>query len=122
MPLVVRAFPLSSSFDDLKKFGAELIARGAETDAFFRKYGVTHESWHVQETPNGRWVIAIDKLADPEEAAKRYGASSEPFDAWFKGRVLGLTGIDLNTTPLGPPTAEVFVWSDEAVPRSNLCR
>jgi hypothetical protein len=25
-----------------------------------------------------------------------------------------VTGVDLNTTPLGPPTTEVFGWSDPA--------
>jgi len=27
---------------------------------------------------------------------------------------MGVTGVDLNTTPLGPPTTEVFGWSDSA--------
>ena len=121
MPLLVRAFPLKAPVADLKQFAQELAAKRPETDAFYRKYGVTHESWHVQETPTGPWVIGVAKLADPTEAGPRYAASTEDFDAWFKDRVLRLSGIDLNRSPLGPQTTQVFEWSDKAVPRSNLC-
>jgi hypothetical protein len=121
MPLLVRAFPLQTSVANLKEFAQELTSRSVETDAFYRKYGVTHESWHVQETPNGPWVIGVAKLENPSEAGARYAASAEEFDAWFKGRVLQLSGVDLNKAPLGPPTTQVFAWSDRAVPQSNLC-
>lgn len=120
MPLLVRAFPLKGPVDELKQFASEVAARGAETDAFYRKYGVTHESWHVQETPHGAWVIGVAKIADPTEAGPRYAASTEAFDAWFKQRVLHLSGIDLNTAPLGPPTTQIFSWSDAGVPKSDL--
>lgn len=121
MPLLVRAFPLISPVEALRQFAQELTARAAETDAFYRKYGVTHESWHVQETPNGPWAIGVTKIEDPTEAGARYAASSDEFDGWFKNQVLRLSGIDLNSAPLGPPATQVFAWADQAVDRSNLC-
>jgi hypothetical protein len=121
MPLLVRAFPLLTPVEALKKFAQELTSRGSETEAFYRKYGVTHESWHVQETPNGPWVIGVAKIENPTEAGARYAASSDEFDGWFKSQVLRLSGVDLNKAPLGPPTTQVFAWSDESVSRSNLC-
>jgi hypothetical protein len=121
MPLLVRAFPLITPVEALSQFAQELTARGSETDAFYRKYGVTHESWHVQETPNGPWVIGVAKIENPSEAGVRYAASSEEFDGWFKSQVLRLTGIDLNSAPLGPPTTQVFAWADKSVDQSNLC-
>src|SRR5262252_7026525 len=112
MPLVVRAFPLRGSIAELKTFASELIGvRAADAEQFYRHYGVDHESWHVQQTPNGPWVIAVTSLANPAEAAPRYAGAAEEFHVWFKDQVLSLTGVDPNQTPLGPPTTQVFVWS-----------
>lgn len=115
MPLVVRAFPLRRSVADLQAFAAELSGtRAADATQFYRHYGVDHESWHVQQTPSGPWVIAVTALANPTEAASRYADATQAFHVWFKNQVLSLTGIDPNETPLGPPTTEVFSWSSTA--------
>lgn len=121
MPMLVRAFPLRTSVEKLKEFAQELDTRSSQTDAFYRKYGITHESWHIQETPTGPWVIGIAKIQNPSEAGPRFAQSSDEFDAWFKGRVHQLSGVDLDNAPLGPPTTQVFAWSDKTVPQSNLC-
>lgn len=112
MPLVVRAFPLKSPVSDLHAFAAALTGeRAADAARFYRHYGVDHESWHMQETPHGPWVIAVTALADPGEAAPRYANATEEFHLWFKNQVLAITGVDPNQTPLGPPTTQVFSWS-----------
>lgn len=112
MEHVVRAFPLRASREALAAFAAQLNGRRtAEASAFYRRYGIVEESWHVQDTPIGPWVIAVTILADAAEAAPRYAQSTAEFEAWFKGEVLALTGIDPNAAPLGPPTTQVFRWS-----------
>ena len=112
MPRVVRAFPLRSARSDLESFAAQLQGeRAAQAVKFFRRYGVRSESWHLQDTPNGPWIIAITELDDPDDAAPRFADAIADFDLWFKARALAVTGVDLNTTPLGPPTTEVFGWS-----------
>jgi hypothetical protein len=51
MPNIVRAFPLIRPVSELHAFLSELKgARSAETDSFYRQYGVTFESVHIQET------------------------------------------------------------------------
>ena len=113
MPLVVRAFPLRSPRPALESFAAQLNGeRSTEANQFYRHYGVTRESWHVQDTPNGPWVIAVTELHNPDEAAARYADATAEFHVWFKSQVLSLTGVDPNETPLGPPTTEVFSWLD----------
>ena len=110
MPLVVRAFPLRGSRSQLEAFATALRGeRSAEAAQFYRHYGVTSESWHFQDTPHGPWVIALTEIGDPEEAASRYAQATADFHAWFKTQVLALTGVDPNTTPLGPPIHEVFL-------------
>ena len=115
MPQVVRAFPLRSPRAALESFAAQLNGqRSAEAAQFYRHYGVARESWHLQDTPNGPWVIAVTELQDPAEAAPRYADATEEFHVWFKSQVLSLSGVDPNTMPLGPPTTEIFSWSDTA--------
>jgi hypothetical protein len=103
---------LRASREALDAFAAQLKGRrAADAAAFYRRYGVADESWHVQETPIGPWVIAVTILADPAEAAPRFAQASEEFESWFKAEVLALTGIDQNVAPLGPPSTQVFRWS-----------
>jgi hypothetical protein len=121
MSLIVRAFPLRSSIKDLEAFAATLnTERKTETAAFYRQFGISHESWHLQETPNGPWVIGVTAIDDAAEAAPRYAKSSTEFDSWFKKQVLQLSGVNPDQQPLGPPTTQVFVWSDDQRPNGNL--
>jgi hypothetical protein len=95
MARVVRAFPLLSSRSALESFAAQLKGqRATETAQFYRHYGVSSESWHLQDTPSGPWVIAVTELDNPAEAAPRYADASEEFHVWFKTQVLALTGVD----------------------------
>jgi hypothetical protein len=115
MPRVVRAFPLLSSRPALESFAAELKGRRAtEAAQFYRHCGVSSESWHLQDTSSGPWIIAVTELDNPAEAAPRYADASAEFHVWFKTQVLSLTGVDPNVTPLGPPTSEIFSWSHSA--------
>jgi hypothetical protein len=112
MPQVVRAFPLRSSRSALESFAADLKGpRSTEAERFYRHFGVISVSWHLQETPNGPWVIAVTELYNPTEVALRFADAGDEFLVWFKAQVLALTGIDQNTMPFGPPTTEIFSWS-----------
>lgn len=114
MPLVVRAFPiLPGKEDDLRAFASELVGRRlAEASEFYRQFGIRQESWHVQQTPNGTWVIAItDLIEDPQKAAQAYAGSERPFDLWFKEQVRLISGSDPDLEPLGPPTETILDWS-----------
>jgi hypothetical protein len=111
MPMVVRLYPLVAPLKDLKGFAEELLHRREETDGFYRRFGVTHESWHVQDLPNGTWIICCTEVDDPATTSAEYSASREAFADWFKQRVIELTSVDPNVTPLGPESSEVFCWN-----------
>lgn len=113
MPLVVRAFPvLPGKEKDLHAFASELAQRQREASEFFRHFCVKHESWYLQHTPNGPWVIGVTELTEePQKVAQEYAGSERPFDRWFKGQVLDISGIDQDHEPLGPPTEKIFEWS-----------
>jgi hypothetical protein len=112
MPFVVRAFPVLDGKECVVRELAKSMSaeRAAQTGEFFARFGVCHESWHLQETPAGVWVIVVTEIDQPGERAKEYSASTHDFDSWFKSQVLALTGIDPFTQPLGPPTEGIFAW------------
>ncbi len=117
MPWVVRAFPvLAGKEPQLKEFADAMAgARRAEAAEFYRSFGVTHDSWHLQHTEHGAWIIGVTEVSDDLEAkAQAYATSERPFDRWFKHQVLEITGIDPDVEPLGPPTQTLFEWPESS--------
>jgi hypothetical protein len=113
MAMAVRAYPLRTGLAALKGFGKTLLnERNDETNDFFRRHGVQHESWHVQRIDGVEWIICCTHLRDRAAAEASYGASRHAFDTWFKEQVIALTGIDPNRTPLGLPSEQIFAWTD----------
>lgn len=111
MDRLVRAFPLlPGRREAFHAFVRELGERHAETRQFYEGYGITGESWHLQETPSGDMIIVCTDIQDLAGAAPRYARSQAPFETWFKARVLECCGVDANRLPKGPPAAPVFQW------------
>jgi hypothetical protein len=122
MTLVVRAFPLKPecTVEQVQALIAQLQGpRKQDIVAMHRAHGVTHESWYLQQTPHGYWVIAIDQVeGDVQGSARQFAQDNGGFVGWFKDRVLELTGVDMTQAPLGPPTTPIYEWSaDEHVAR-----
>jgi hypothetical protein len=111
MDRLVRAYPLlPGKREAFHAFVAEVRTRAAETDQFYRGYGVVRESWHLQSTPAGDLIICCTDIHDLQAAAPAYAAARGIFDTWFKQRVLELCGIDPNRQPEGPPAISLFDW------------
>ena len=111
MDHIVRAFPLlPGKRSEFQAFAKELRDRGTEASRFYSDHGVVRETWHLQETPAGDLVIVCTDIGNATDGGARYAAATAPFEAWFKSRVLELTGIDPNTKPLGPDCVAAFEW------------
>ncbi len=112
MQLLVRAFPvLPGKEPDLRQMAlAVQTSRSAEAREFYERMGVARESWHLQQTPHGPWIIGVTQIPDKpiQTAARDYADSQHPFDRWFKEQVLLISGIDPEKEPLGPPTECIF--------------
>lgn len=120
MAQIVRAFPLLTSVADLAAFAAELAGpRRAQCAAFFRRYNIRHESWHLQDQGPAPQVLVVTHIDDPQRQAARFAASTHPFDVWYKQRARQITGVDLSVTPKGPSTREVFRWRDNCSPATR---
>lgn len=108
MALVARAYPVRSR-EAVEEFARELRARPEETRRFYGSFNVRRETWFLQETAYGTFVIGVTDVSEPvDKVAAEYAASEEPFVAWFKQRVLDISGVDPNQTPLGPQSELVF--------------
>lgn len=122
MPMLLRAYQIHKSVADVEAFAQALTnERQAEAAAFYRRYGVSHESWHLQHTEFGLWLISLTVVDNPTEVAPQYAATTDEFEKWFKDQVRDLSGVDSDKEPLGPQTMPVFTWSDPERPNSDLC-
>jgi hypothetical protein len=111
MQLIVRAFPvLADKQAEMLAFAEAMRTRAAETADFYRRIGAARETWHLQSTPAGDWVICVTQIPDRpiDEAARDYAGSRHAFDTWFKGQVKLVCGIDPELAPLGPSTTCIF--------------
>jgi hypothetical protein len=114
MTTVVRAFPLEKGITkkDILEFAQNLKSEhAAQTNQFYKGFGVTKEVWFFQDgsTPQ---VIVYSEIGEVQKAAKHYQESQEDFVVWFKKQVDRLSGVDPNKDPLGPPTEKIFEWQD----------
>jgi restriction endonuclease Mrr len=115
MTAIIRAFPLEKgvSRSEVEEFAQKLKGQhAAETDQFYRGFGVTKESWFFQDGSHGPQVIVYSEIGEVQKAAKNYQESVQDFVVWFKKEVDRLSGVDPNKDPLGPPTEKIFEWND----------
>lgn len=109
---VVRAYPMLPRHEaEIRRLAHDLtVPRAVDKDDFYRRMGVARETWHLQETSLGHWVIVVTDLAhqSPDAAGRNFASSPRDFDRWFREQIMLVTGIDPVITPLGPPTEALF--------------
>jgi len=103
-------FPVQAGKEEAARaFAAETIgARQAGFDAHHRRAGNTRETWTMQETPMGSFILVWFE-GDVDKAFADL-ASDDEFVVWFRGQVLDVTGVDLAAPPAGPPPAVLVDW------------
>jgi hypothetical protein len=121
MAMVVRAFPVLPGREQAAREFASTLgsARRSEASAFFNRYGVTRESWHLQQTANGTFIIVVTELgASPglqvHVQAQAYASAQHAFERWFKDNVRELCGVNPDEQPLGPATEKIFEWTAQS--------
>jgi hypothetical protein len=104
MDQVCFALPLlEGQTEDACAFMFELRdQRSAEFDESEQRIDIVKESWYLQTTPRGDLLIGYMESPDFAEALRRFAASKNAFDSWFKRRLFEVTGVDLNNPPSGP--------------------
>ena len=104
-------FPIQAGKEeDARAFASEAAgARRAEFDAHHVRVGNTRETWTLQETPMGSFMLVWFE-GDVEKAFADLATNDSEFVTWFRDRVLDLTGVDLAAPPDGPLPAVLVDW------------
>jgi hypothetical protein len=104
-------FPIQAGKEeDARAFAAELVgARLAGYEAHHARVGNTRETFTLQETPIGSFLLVWFE-GDVQKAFVDHATDDSEFETWFRGRILDLTGVDLAAPPAGPLPEVLFDW------------
>ena len=110
MKLFSACFPVLPGKEGAAKQFAETCMgpRRNECVDYLRRVGISRESWHLQKTPMGSFVVVHFESEDPAKAFKMLAESSHPFDVWFKQQAFQISGVDLGKPMEGAPPEEIF--------------
>jgi hypothetical protein len=104
-------FPILAGKEQAARaFAAETVGkRKADFDALQARSGVTRETWALQETPMGSFMLVWFE-GDVEKAFTDLATDDGEFAAWFRDQVKDLTGVDLGAPPEGPAPDVLVDW------------
>lgn len=93
-----------------RAFAAEVIgARRADFDAIQARSDVTRETWALQETPEGSFMLVWFE-GNVEKAFADLASDKGEYANWFRAQVKDVTGVDLGVPPDGPPPDILVDW------------
>ena len=97
----------------LAEFASQLQgALRQEASQFIGTMGSSTSPWHLQETANGPWVIAVTTVetrTKPHHATRTRRRAS--MFVVQRAGILALTGVDPKRQPTQPTDREIFPWS-----------
>ena len=95
-----------------RQFLAELNGpRRAEYDASHRRLGMQRERIWRQSTPQGTFAVVYIEADDPGKTFAGAASSTDPFDVWWRERILAVHGLDFSQPMPGPLNEQVLDWS-----------
>jgi hypothetical protein len=107
------AFPILPGKEQAgRDFAAACMGeRRKEFDAQAARTGLSRETWALQETPMGSFMLVWFEAPDIEKAFTDLATSGDEFTMWFRGEVKDLTGVDLGAPPESPPPDVLVDWT-----------
>lgn len=104
------AFPVLPGKEQAgKEFGKACMgSRQKECAEYLKRVGITKQSWHLQRTPQGSFVLVYFEAADAPKSFEILAKSKEPFELWFKEQVPQITGVDLSKPSEGTMPEQIF--------------
>ena len=73
--------------------------------------GLDRETWALQETPMGSFMLVWFEAPDVEKSFTELATSDNEFTIWFCGKVKDATGVDLGAPPAGPLPDVLVDWT-----------
>ena len=97
--------------EEWRRFAQELQETyPREYEDLRRRLGVRAERVWLMQEACGEVALAYAEAEAPEEVIRRLTASEEPFDTWFKEKLLELHGYDLDGPHPRPEPELVFAY------------
>lgn len=87
-------------------------ARGTEFEELQARSHITRETWTLQETPHGSFMLVWFETDqdDLEAVLGDLATDDSEMGLWFRARVQDVTGIDLAAPPEGPLPEVLVDW------------
>lgn len=103
-------FPiLPGKTERVKEIGAGLSGEHAAAfKSSQEKLGVPVESWHLQQTPMGDFLVVYLEAEDPLAMFQSFAKAEGPSDTFLKDGILECTGVDLNQGMPALPSTPVL--------------
>jgi hypothetical protein len=105
-------FPILQGKEDAARAfaSATVGARRADFEAVQARSNITRETWAIQPTPMGSFMLVWFE-GDVEKTFADLAGNQSEFATWFRAQVEDITGVDLTVPPEGPPPEIVVDWS-----------
>ena len=110
MPVLAMAVPVPpGQTTALEQHIAEAVQH-PDFERTLKGFGILHESWHIQEMPEGDMLILVFQSDNPQDMLEAFGQSQDPLPIWQKQFLRDKLGLDLSQPPPGPPPRAIFEW------------
>lgn len=110
MAVFCAMFPiLPGKTEQVKAIGEGLSGEHAAAfDASQKKLGVPVESWHLQQTPMGDFLLVYLETDDVGGMFSAFTTADSPSDRFLKDNIKECTGVDLNQMLPGMPSFPIL--------------
>ncbi len=93
-----------------REFAAETIgARKAGFDELQARGSITRETWAIQETPMGSFMLVWFE-GDVEKSFADLATNDSEFGTWFRKQIQDVTGVDMAQPNDDPPPDVLVDW------------
>ena len=110
MPILAYAVPIPPGKTEALMEHLAEAAKRQDIDETFKGFGISRETWHLQETPQGEMLVLVFDAEDPLSMLKAFSESQEELPVWQRQCLKEILGVDLSEPPPGPPSKLIFEW------------
>jgi hypothetical protein len=110
MPTLSYAVPIPPGKTEALQQHIAEAAKRDDLDETFRGFGISRETWHLQETPQGDLLVLVFEAEDPLGMLEQFAKSEKELPTWQRQCLKEILGIDLSDPPPGPPSKLIFEW------------
>jgi hypothetical protein len=107
------AFPILPGKEEAARAFATAVLseRRAAFEESQSRASTTRETWTMQQTPMGSFMLVWFDSADIEGAFADLATSNDEFNVWMRAQIQECTGLDMAAPDDSPPPELVLDWA-----------